>query len=248
MPPTDSGLNAMLEASRPVTDAQLAEDPQVSALLAEIGRGIAARPRLRLLGGGGRRRSVVAAAAAAAAVIAIPVAIVDRQDGRPDVQRVVTAPPTSTPAGPPLRTGRFEPLEDGPDHSEWLNLESPELPAAIEEFGSEFPLPPGQDWSFLQRPGLWRGQTQETSLRRGIAAQARCQWMRYWKVSGPSGREAARKMLVRTREWSVYHDWQWTDQTEFDTMLHQLEKDDDRLLRKQLDEFCDVRYYFGEVE
>lgn len=273
MPPTDSELDAMLKASRPVTDARLAEDPQVSALLAEIGRGLPTRPRLRLIGGGrrqpvndgrrqpvsgdghqrsasggGRWRPMIASAVAVAVAITIPVVVADRRDENLDVQRPVATSPASTPTGPELRTGRFGPLEDGPDRSEWLNLESPELPAAIEEFGRGFPLPPGGDWTSLQRPGLWRGQTQETSLRHALAAQARCQWMRYWKDSGPSGREAARKVLVGTRKWSVYEDGMWTDQNRFDRMLGQLEKGDGGILRKDLDELCDARSYFGEAE
>lgn len=241
MPSTDDELDAMLEAGRPVMDARLAEDPRVSALLAEIGRGIADRPRLRTAGGGGRWRTVVAGAAAAAAVIMIPAVLVDRHDGRPDVRRSAAA----SPGGPALHTGRFERLQDGPDRDEWLNLESPELPDAIEEFGGEFPLPPGRDWSFLQRPGLWRGQMRESSFRHALAAQARCQWMAYWKVGG---RTAAQKMLDRSREWSVYGDPAWTDRTRFDAMLRQLEEGDDRLLQEQLDGPCGVRSHFGETE
>lgn len=243
MPPTDTELNAMLLASAPVHDVQLAADPRIRALLAELGREIPRRrSRLAVLPGG--RWRPVLAAAAAALVIAIPAAIHSVGDDERPVLKPTPTPTAKATPSIPLRTGDFHRTEDGTDDSEWLNLSSPELPAKIEEWGAGVPLPPGIDWAVIQKASQeqqkWEPRTQEESFKVQLGHDARCAWMGYWRRSGPVGKQEAGKMLVESRSWPLFSASDWTAGEPFDSILAALKRGQGGPLKSFHDEFCAV--------
>ncbi|SHN47218.1 hypothetical protein [Cryptosporangium aurantiacum] len=178
-------LDALLAARTGPSTADL-DTPEINAALDALGERIVAgktagpslRPRRR-------RAVIVAASAALAAALAVGVpAAADWID---------------------LRTGQFGPPgTTEQDTSEYLRADSPEMAALVEEYGRDYPLPPGGDWSERLQvirsyagPGE-SGLIQETGVRLELAMESACQWQGYWLEGHDRGDAAQMAQAQRT--------------------------------------------------
>lgn len=199
---SETELDTLVRASARVRDDQLAADPHIRALLTGIGREIPRRrSRWALPLPDVRWRPVLAAVAVAVLVIGVPAVL----KGRAETLDPAVTPTPAPKATISLRTGDFHQTEDGTDVSEWLNLASPELPAKIQEWTANIPLPPGVTWAVIQKANQdqdkWEPKIQEESFKGTLGHDARCAWMGYWRGSGPEGKAQALQALEESRSW-----------------------------------------------
>jgi hypothetical protein len=236
---SENELDALVRASARVRDDQLAADPHIRALLTGIGREIPKhRSRWATLLPEVRWRPVFAAVAVAVLVIGVPAVLKGRAE-TPDPAITPTPAPKATVS---LRTGDFHQTEDGTDVSEWLNLASPELPAKIQEWMANLPLPPGITWSVIQKANQdqhkWEPKIQEESFKALLGHDARCAWMGYWRSSGPEGKAQALQALEASLSWPYTTTSDWA--AVIPPIVAELKSGKGRRLVRFHDEFCAV--------
>jgi hypothetical protein len=183
-------LLTMLAASA-VRQRDLDADGALSPLLDELGTGLARteKPRRRFLAE--RRARVIAACA---------------------LGTVLVAGGTAAASGiTPLNTGLFGSSHmTENDTSEWLQLDSPRLPAAIDAYGKAVPLPPGGDWSYAKRtlPTKQPSLMQVTGVKSTLAMQSACQWEYYWldsrRVHDAKGTRLAARTIEALPTWPIF--------------------------------------------
>lgn len=171
-----------LLAERAGPDADALDTPEINAALDALGDRILAGGT-RVLPRRRRRGAVVAASAALAAALA------------------VGAPAAASFIG--LHTGEFgKPGMTENDTSEYLRMDSPEMPGLIDKYGRDYPLPPGGDYQRVKeryrRAVAEMGPigVQDTSVRADVAREVSCQWNLYW-LDGYDRHDAARQAAAR---------------------------------------------------
>jgi hypothetical protein len=178
-PPDD--LDRLL-ADHAGPDVHALDTPEINAALDALGDRILAGetrelPRRR------RRGAVVAASAALAAAL------------------VAGAPAAANLIG--LHTGEFGlPGKTENDTSEYLRMDSPDMPALIDKYGRDYPLPPGGDYERVKESyrkavaHLGPAEVQDTGVRADVAGAASCQWDLYW-LNGYDRHDAAQQAAAR---------------------------------------------------
>lgn len=177
--PPDDLDRLLAEQSGASVDAL--DTPEINAALDALGERIQAGetglpPRRR------RRRVALIGAAALAAALA------------------VGAPAAADWLG--LHTGEYGlPGMTENDTSEYLRMNSPEMPALVEKYGRDYPLPPGGDHSWVLRYYQKASENgdvmiQDTGVRADVARDASCQWQTYW-LEGHDRHDAKQKAAAQ---------------------------------------------------
>jgi hypothetical protein len=107
------------------------------------------------------------------------------------------------------RTGMFG---QGGDNGtgEYIRLDAPDAIKAINQVGSDIPLPPGADWtSFASHFQGDPAESSESALHGDLQLVATCSWMSFWLDShakkDASGEQAAVAMLGTMQSWNWSH-------------------------------------------
>jgi RNA polymerase sigma-70 factor (ECF subfamily) len=189
--PPDDLDRLLAEHAGPDVDAL--DTPEINTALDALGDRILAGetrelPRRR------RRGAVVAASAALAAALAV---------GAPAAANLIG-----------LHTGAFGlPGMTENDTSEFLRMDSPEMPALIDNYGRDYPLPPGGDYERVKESyrktvaDVGPTEIQDTGVRADVARVASCQWDVYW-LDGydrhdAAQQAAAQKVLDAIPSWEI---------------------------------------------
>jgi hypothetical protein len=115
-----------------------------------------------------------------------------------------------------VRTGLFgEAGHTENDTTEWLRLDSPELDAIVDQFGTKYPLPAGGDWTETKKNlhGSGNGESglmQESGVELTVAMNAQCQWQRSWLNANAAGDQPAQttatEVLNAIPNWQIIKD------------------------------------------
>ncbi len=187
--PEHDTLDALVAGADPTRAYDPGSDAELSPILSALCAGVPAASGVRA--GGRKRRRLMITGVVAAGTLAL--------GGTAVASGVI-----------PLHTGQHgRPGLTESDTSEFLRMDSPELPAAIDRYGRGIPLPPGGDWSFAKRvlPAKVPTQMQVTGLKATLALQSACQWDMYWlnaraRHHSPQVR-AAQRTLDAIPTWKI---------------------------------------------
>lgn len=95
------------------------------------------------------------------------------------------------------------------DGTEWLRKESPEMAAAIDRQGRDYPLPPGGTFAgVVDRLGRNPGLIQDSGVRMMVAWESVCQWERLWLSADDMGqadmKHHAGSVLQDAATWPIF--------------------------------------------